>query len=106
MSTSSTESIPPVSIGESNRGVVKFTIKLPREQPLSPAFMNLGIVMGLVYEHITVEPVVVQRLGDRNTLLDFEEGEILRIYVKSCGQLKYGWITVYTLDVMLPHQNR
>ena len=31
--------------------------------------------MGLVYEHTTVEPVVVQRIDERNTLLVFTEGE-------------------------------
>ena len=37
--------------------------------------MNPDIVMGLVYEHTTVEPVVAQRLDDRNTLLVFAEGK-------------------------------
>ena len=31
--------------------------------------------MGLVFEHTTVEPVVVQRVDDRNTLLVFAEGK-------------------------------
>ena len=57
MSTSLTNSIPPISIGESGRRVVIFTIELLRGQLLSPVFTNLVIVMGLEYEHTTVEPV-------------------------------------------------
>ena len=78
MLTLSTKGIPLISIGESNRRVVIFTIKLPRAQPLSPAFMNPDIVTELVYEHTTMEPVVVQRLDDRNTLLVFAEGENIK----------------------------
>ena len=48
-----------------------FTNELPRGQPLSPAFTNPDIVLGLVYEHIAVELKVVQRLDERNTLLVF-----------------------------------
>ena len=54
-----TESIPPISKGESSRRVVIFTIKLLRGQPLSPVFTNPDIVLGLVYEHTTMKPVVV-----------------------------------------------
>ena len=74
MSTSSTKSIPPISIRESSRRVVIFTIELPRGQPLSPAFTNPDIIAGLVYEDTTVEPMAVQRLDERNTLLVFAEG--------------------------------
>ena len=62
MSTSSTESISLIPTGESNRRVVVFTLELPRGQPLSPAFTIPDIIAGLVYEHTTVEPMVVQRL--------------------------------------------
>ena len=62
MSTSSTESIPPVTIGEGGRRFVIFTVKLPRGQLLSLAFMNPDIVTGLVYEHATVEPVVFTKI--------------------------------------------
>ena len=34
-------------------------------------FTNPDIVAGMVYEHTTVEPVVVQRVDERNTLLVF-----------------------------------
>ena len=37
--------------------------------------MNPDIVVGLIYEHTTVEPMVVQRLDERNTLLVFAESE-------------------------------
>ena len=37
--------------------------------------MNPDIVVGLVYEHTTIEPMVIQRLDERNTLLVFVEGE-------------------------------
>ena len=82
---SSTESIPLIPIGESSRRVVIFTIELPRGQPLSPAFTNPDIIAGLVYEHTTVEPMVVQRLHERNTLLYFAEGENIE---KLCLKLR------------------
>ena len=75
MSTSLTNSTPPISIRESDRKVVIFTIELLRGQPLSPVFTNPEIFVGLVYEHTTVEPVVVQRADARNTLLVFAESE-------------------------------
>ena len=75
MLTSSTESIPLIPMGESSRRVVVFMLELLRGQLLSPAFINLDIVVGLVYEHTMVQPMVVQRLDERNTLLVFAEGE-------------------------------
>ena len=84
MSMSLTNSIPLILIKESGRKVVVFTIKLLGRQPLSPVFTNLEIVVGLVYEHTTVEPVVVQRVDDRNTLLVFAEGENIE---KLCQKL-------------------
>ena len=68
--------------------------------------MNPDIIAGLVYEHTSVGPIVFQRLDERNTLLVLQKVKILRNYVKSCSLLKYGWVAVYTLDVMLPHLNR
>ena len=76
--TSSTESIPPIPIGESGRRVIVFTLELPRGQSLSPIFMNSDIIAGLVYEHTTVQLMVVQRLDERNTLLVFAEGENIK----------------------------
>ena len=42
---------------------------------MASLFPNLDIVVGLMYEHTTVESVVVQRVDERNTLLVFTEGE-------------------------------
>ena len=42
---------------------------------MSPAHTNTDIIVGLVYEHTTIELMVVQRLDERNTLLVFAEGE-------------------------------
>ena len=79
-----TKSIPPIPIGESGRRVVALTLESLRGQPLSPAFTNPDIISGLVYEHTTVEPMVVQKMDERNTLLVFAEGENLE---KSCQTL-------------------
>ena len=78
MSTSLTESIPLIPTGESSRRVVVFTLELPMEQALSPAVTNPDIVVRLVYEHTTVEPMVIQKLDERNTLLVFAEGENIK----------------------------
>ena len=59
-------------------------LELLREQPLSSVLMNTDIVVGLVYEHTTIQPMVVQRLDERNTLLVFAEGENI---VKICKTL-------------------
>ena len=75
MSTSTTNSIPPITIREGGGSGIIFTVKLPGGQPLSLVFTNPDIVAGLVSEYTTVEPVVVQRLGERNTLSVFAEGE-------------------------------
>ena len=50
-------------------------IELSRGQALSLAFMNPDIIAGLVYEHTTIEPMVVQSLDQKKTLLVFTEGE-------------------------------
>ena len=52
---------------------------------MSPVFTNLDIAVGLVYENTTVEPVIVQRVNDRNTSLVFAEGENI---VKLCQKLQ------------------
>ena len=61
-------------------------IELPRGQELSPAFMNSDIIAGLVNEHTTIEPLVVQRLDERNTFLVFVEGEDIG---KLCSTLHF-----------------
>ena len=64
-----------ILIGENSERIVVFTLELPRGWPLPPTFMNPNIVVGLVYEHTAIEPMVVQRMDERNTLLVFAEGE-------------------------------
>ena len=84
----------PDSNWEGSRRVVIFTIKLPRGQLLSPGFMNPDIIGGLVYEHPTVEPMVVQRLDERNTLLVFVKGENIE---KLCQMLQ-------SIEIWLGHR--
>ena len=60
MLTLSTLSIPLIPIGESSNRAVVFMIELPKGQALSPAFTNPDIIAGLVYEHTTIEPMLVQ----------------------------------------------
>ena len=50
-------------------------LELLQGQPMSSALMNPDIVVGLVNGHTTIEPMEVQRLDERNTLLVFVEGE-------------------------------
>ena len=38
-------------------------------------FTNSDIITGLVYEHMTIGPMVVQQLDERNTLLAFPGNE-------------------------------
>ena len=51
------------------------------------------MVARLVYKHTTVEPVVVQRLDDRNTLLVFAQGENIE---KLCQKL-------WSIEIWLGH---
>ena len=44
-------------------------------------FMNADIFAGLVYKHTNLEPMVVQKVDAKATLLVFPEGEELRKYV-------------------------
>ena len=67
MLMSSTESIPLILIGKCSRRVIVLTLELPRGQLLSLAFMNPDIVVGLVCEYTTIEPMVIQRLDEKNT---------------------------------------
>ena len=77
MSISSTESIYPIPIGESSKKAVVFMLELLSRQPFFSVFMNSDIIVGPMYEHTTVESMVVQRLDERNTLLVFAEGETI-----------------------------
>ena len=57
---SSTVSVSWILIGESSQRAIVFTVELPRGRALSPTFMNPDIITGLVYVHMTVEPMAVQ----------------------------------------------
>ena len=72
MLTLSTVSVPLIPFGESSQ---RATIELLSRQALSPVITNSDIIAGLVYENVTVEPMVIQKLEENNTLLVFMEGE-------------------------------
>ena len=99
---SSTNSIPPILFRESGRKVVIFTVELPQRQPLSPVLTNLDLVVGLVYEQTTVEPVVFQRIDERNILLVFAEGENIDELCKKMQTIEI-WLcqSVHTYLTML-----
>ena len=71
-------SISLIPIGESSQRAIIFTIELLRGQALSSAFMNSDIITRIVYEHTTIQPVVVQKL-DENTLLVLTKSEDKKI---------------------------
>ena len=84
MSTSSTVGVLLILNGESSQRAIFFMKELQRGQALSPVFINSEIIAGLVYEYTTVEPVVVQILDEKNTLLVFMESEDIE---KICNTL-------------------
>ena len=63
-------------------------LELPREQLLSPVFTNPDIVVGLVYEHTIIEPMVIQRLDKRNTLLVFSGGKNIEMLYQALQSIK------------------
>ena len=66
--TLSTISVPLILIGKSSQRAIVFPIELLRKQALFPVLMNSDVITGLVYEHMTIEPMVVQKLDDeKNT---------------------------------------
>ena len=69
---------------------------------MSLAFMNPDINTGLVFEHTTIELMVVQKFYEKNTLLVFLENEDIENYVIHCDPFGSGWVIVSILDVMLP----
>ena len=77
MSTSSTVSVPQTGLPnrESCQRTVILTIELTRGQALSLPFTNAYIIMGLVYEHMNMESMVVQTLEAKATLLVLPESE-------------------------------
>ena len=68
-------------MGESCQRAMIFNLELKQGQALSQAFMSLDIIGGLVFEHMSIEPVAVQKLDARATLLVFpEDVNVERIY--------------------------
>ena len=60
-------------------------LELLRGQPLSSGFINLDIIVGLVYEHTTIGTMVVLRLDERIILQ--------KVNIEHCNPSKYGWVT-------------
>ena len=56
--------------------------------------MNVDIIMGLLYEHMNIKPMVVQILDEKATLLVFPEGEEIEKYVKHCNQSRCGGVAL------------
>ena len=71
MSTSSTKSIPLISMRQSHQGVVIFNVELKMGQSLPQTFFCSDIIGGLVFGHTIVEPVLIQKLDTKATLLVF-----------------------------------
>ena len=68
--------------------------------------MNPDIITGLVHEHTNVEPMVVQKLDERKTLLVFAEGENIEKLCQTLWSIEI-WVghKVHTgCDVATPEQ--
>ena len=63
-----------------------FMIELPGGQALSLMFTNSDIITGLVIECTTVEPVVIQKHHEKNTLLVFTESQDFK---KICNTFQF-----------------
>ena len=85
MLTSSTVSVLLIPIRESSQRALNFMIELLRRQALSPAFTKTDIITWLINEHITVDPVVVEKHDDKTTLLVFLEDKDIQKYVIHCN---------------------
>ena len=60
-------------MGKSCQSAVIFNVELKKGHMLSQAFMSLDIIRGLVFEHMDIEPVVIQKLDVGTILLVFPE---------------------------------
>ena len=94
MLTLSTVSIALVPIRESTQRDIIFMIELPRIQTLSPTFTNSDIIAGLVYEHKIIDPMVMQKCDEKNTLLVFTESGNIKKYAIHCDPSRCGWVTM------------
>ena len=68
--------------------------------------MNTNIIVGLVFEHMNVEPVVAKKLDTKDTLLVFPEGEEVE---KICSilqsiEMKLGHSVKFECDIATPKQ--
>ena len=104
MLTLSTISISLILMGESSQRSIVFTIELLRGQALSPALMNLDNITGLMYEHMTVELMGVQKLDEKNTLLVFTKFEDIEKICSTLISIKmwYGHSVNIGCDVATP----
>ena len=73
MPTFSTVSVSLILVGEGCQRAMIFNIELKKEEALSQAFMSLGIISGHMFEHMSIEPVIIQKLDARVTLLVLPE---------------------------------
>ena len=94
LSTLSNVSVSLILTRESRQRAIIVTIKLPMGQGLSSVFMNSDFISGLVYEHMTGEPVVVQKLNEKTPCWPSQKVKTLKIYVIHCDPLRCGWVTV------------
>ena len=53
-------------------------IELPRGQALYPVLTNTDIIAGLAYEHMTVEPAIMHKLGEKSTSVIFPESDDIK----------------------------
>ena len=70
---------PLIPTGESSQRAIIFMIESLKEQVLSPVFTNSDITE-LVYEHMTIEPVIVQKYDEKDTCWSSQSENIEKIY--------------------------
>ena len=86
-------SVPLIPLGESSQKAVVFDVELKKVQVLSKVFMKPDIIVGLMFEHMNVGPLEVQKLYMSATLFIFQEDEdVERI-----------WITLRSVERSLGH---
>ena len=81
-------------------------IGLLRGQALFPTFTDTDITAGLVYEHMTVKPMVIQNLMKGTLCKSSQKVKTSKKYVIHCNPLRCGWMAVKILDVTLQHPGR
>ena len=76
-------------------------IELPMGQALSPLLTNSDMITGIVYAHMTIEPVVIQKLDEKNTLLVLTESEDMQISTSSYNTVLVHRSSPYVNDLHL-----